>query len=301
MRPSGPMPWKPAMTACRPSPNLRIRPSVSIAVDAGGAVARVGAQRHLPALPAAGRDAHLLQGQRHQAGGDVLARGDHGVVLAGVVEERGLADPADELVGLAGHGGDDDGDVVAALDLALHLGGRVADAVEVGDAGAAEFHHQTGHGPRACDMRGTRPLIGWVGGVQAGESGGWRAPARGAGVSTLRRRTTSCRCARYVLDPAAHDIVARGVRQLPTGAQQSMPAFSPADPRCACAALEFRGSPASRTVAPYVAPHPRFRESGRHARAGPRGARDRLSARHFRWVRFGHRQLRDPHGGHELT
>ena len=31
MRPSGPMPWKPAITACSPSPNLRTRPSVSIA------------------------------------------------------------------------------------------------------------------------------------------------------------------------------------------------------------------------------------------------------------------------------
>ena len=31
IRPSGLMPWKPAITACSPSPNLRISPSVSIA------------------------------------------------------------------------------------------------------------------------------------------------------------------------------------------------------------------------------------------------------------------------------
>ena len=152
-------------------------------LDAGGAVARVGAERHLPALPAAGGDAHLLQGQRHQAGGDVLAGGDHGVVLAGVEEERGLADPADELVGLAGHGGDDDGDVVAALDLALDLGGRVADAVEVGDAGAAEFHHQTGHGPWPAVWVGRALLSGGSGGLQAAESG---SDGRG-GVQALKR------------------------------------------------------------------------------------------------------------------
>ena len=177
MRPSGPRPWKPAMTACRPSPNLRMRPSVSIADDAGGAVAQlVRSGTCQPCQLRAGTPISCRV-ERHEAGGDVLAGGDDGVVLAGVEEERGLADPADELVGLAGHGGDDDGDVVAALDLALHLGGGVADAVEVGDAGAAEFHHQTGHGPRPAVWGGTGPLIGWVGGVQAGEWGGggrWR-------------------------------------------------------------------------------------------------------------------------------
>ena len=90
-------------------------------LDAGRAMARVGAQRHLPALPAPRRHPHLLQRQRHQPGGDVLARCDHRVVLAGVVEQRGLAHPADQLVGLARHRRDDDRDVVAALDLALDL------------------------------------------------------------------------------------------------------------------------------------------------------------------------------------
>ena len=141
-------------------------------------MARVGAERHLPALPAARRHAHLLQRQRHQPGGDVLARGDHRVVLARVVEERGLAHPADQLVGLAGHGRDDDGHVVAALDLALDLGGGVADAVEVGDGGAAEFHHQTGHGPRPADGVGRALLSAGSGGFKRrnrgplGESGG---------------------------------------------------------------------------------------------------------------------------------
>ena len=64
----------------------------------------------------------------------------------GVVQRRGLAAPGDELVGLAGHGRDHDGDLVAGVDLALDVARDVADAVDVGDRRAAEFHHQPGHG-----------------------------------------------------------------------------------------------------------------------------------------------------------
>ncbi len=86
-------------------------------------------------------------------GGHLLAAGDDGVVFARIVEpapvrarRRGrLAHPADELVRPAGHGRDDDGDVIAALDLAPDLGGRVADSLKVGERGPAEFHHQARH------------------------------------------------------------------------------------------------------------------------------------------------------------
>ncbi len=37
--------------------------------------------------------------------------------------------PADQLVGLAGHGGNDDRDLVAGVDLAFDVAGDVADAV----------------------------------------------------------------------------------------------------------------------------------------------------------------------------
>ena len=57
----------------------------------------------------------------------------------------GFAAPGDQLVGLAGHGRDHDGDLVAGVDLALHVARDVADALDVGDRRAAEFHHQTGH------------------------------------------------------------------------------------------------------------------------------------------------------------
>ena len=76
------------------------------------------------------------------------------VVFAGVVQRRQVGAPLDQLVGHAGHGGDDDGDLVAAVDLALDALGDVADTVEVGDGGAAEFHHDAGHGrcwlPSCC-------------------------------------------------------------------------------------------------------------------------------------------------------
>ena len=51
----------------------------------------------------------------------------------------GLGAPGDEFVGLARHGRDHDGDVVAGLDLAFDVARGVADAVDVGDGRAAEF------------------------------------------------------------------------------------------------------------------------------------------------------------------
>jgi hypothetical protein len=98
------------------------------------------------ALPAARGHVHFLQGERHEARGYVLARADHRVIFAGVVEGGGLIDPADEFVGFAGHGGDDDDHVVAFGHLDANALGGAFDAVKVGDGCAAEFHHQNGHG-----------------------------------------------------------------------------------------------------------------------------------------------------------
>ena len=57
--------------------------------DARPAMARVGAERRLPAEDRARRHADRLQRQGQQAGGDLLARGDHGVVLGAVVLRAG--------------------------------------------------------------------------------------------------------------------------------------------------------------------------------------------------------------------
>ena len=79
------------------------------------------------------------------AGGDLLAGGDNRIVFAGIMQDRSLADPADQFVGLARHRRDDDDDVIAVLDLALDLPRRVLDAGKVGHRGAAEFHHENRH------------------------------------------------------------------------------------------------------------------------------------------------------------
>ena len=75
-----------------------------------------------------------------QAGGDKFARGDDRVIFGGVIERRGFLAPGDELVGLAGHGRDHNGDFMPGFDLAFDMARDVADAVHIGDAGAAEFH-----------------------------------------------------------------------------------------------------------------------------------------------------------------
>jgi hypothetical protein len=52
----------------------------------------------------------------------------------------GVIDPADQLVGLAGHGGHHHGDLVSGLDLALDVTRDIANAFDIGDRSAAEFH-----------------------------------------------------------------------------------------------------------------------------------------------------------------
>ena len=86
-----------------------------------------------------------LQRDREQAGGDLFAGGDHGVIFARVMHRRGFAAPCHQLVGLAGHCRDHHGDVMAGVDLALHMARDVADAVDIGDGCAAEFHHEAAH------------------------------------------------------------------------------------------------------------------------------------------------------------
>jgi hypothetical protein len=104
-----------------------------------------GADRNLPALPGAGLDADRLQRDRQQSGRDLLARGDHRVIFARVVHRGRLAAPLHQLIGLAGHRRHHDSDVMARVDLALDVAGDVADAVDIGDGRAAEFHHEAAH------------------------------------------------------------------------------------------------------------------------------------------------------------
>jgi hypothetical protein len=100
----------------------------------------------LPALPRACIDAHRFERHREQAGRDLFARGDDGIVLARIVQRRCLPAPFDELVGRARHGRYNHGNLVPRVHLALDVEGDVSDAVDIGDGRAAEFHNKTGHG-----------------------------------------------------------------------------------------------------------------------------------------------------------
>jgi hypothetical protein len=61
---------------------------------------------------------------------DLLAGGHDGVVFALVVYRVDLLAQVDQAVGLARHGRDHDGNLVAGLDFAFHLGGHVLHTVD---------------------------------------------------------------------------------------------------------------------------------------------------------------------------
>ena len=142
--------WADALEACdnrdlHAFGELRIDIVVRDLFDPGCRMRRGGFDRNLPALPAARRNIHLLQCQSHKARGHILARADDRIVFTRVIKRRGLVDPAHQLVGFARHGRDDDDDVIALCHLNAHAFGCAADAVQVRDRGAAEFHYQSGH------------------------------------------------------------------------------------------------------------------------------------------------------------
>lgn len=104
-----------------------------------------GPDRDLPALPGARLNAEALQRDRKQPGGDLLAGGHHGVIFARVMHRRGVAAPFHQLIGLAGHRRHHHGDVMAGIDLTLHMACDVADTIDIGDGCTAEFHHEAAH------------------------------------------------------------------------------------------------------------------------------------------------------------
>jgi hypothetical protein len=165
---------------------------------------RGGVDRHLPALPAARRhDTHFLQAQRHQPGGDILARGDHGVIFARIVTACEVClDPADQLVGLARHGADDDDHVIATLDLALTFFAAFS-IREVGHRGAAEFHHQKRH-PRP-PARSNR-LASYASAGSGASPGACQSSAFGASLSSRRRASPPPRLTRGAAPRAPRDI-----------------------------------------------------------------------------------------------
>src|SRR5262249_43554043 len=114
-------------------------------VDARLPMDVVGADRDLPAEPGTRIQPEILQCQRHEPGGHLLAGRDDDVILARIVQLAHLPRPIDELVGRAGHGRDEDGNFTAGLRLPLDAQGGVPDALKVGDRGPAEFLDDTRH------------------------------------------------------------------------------------------------------------------------------------------------------------
>ncbi len=105
----------------------------------------VGPDRHLPARIGPRLDAQFGKDDGHQAGGDLFAGSHHRIVFARVVHGRRFGAPADQLIGLARHGRNHDSNLVAGIDLALDVPGRLPNAVDIGDGRAAELHHNTRH------------------------------------------------------------------------------------------------------------------------------------------------------------
>ena len=99
-----------------------------------------------------------LQRDGEQAGRDLLARCDDGIVFAGIMKDARITTPLDQPVGGSRHRGNHHGDLVAGIDLALDVARHVVDALDVGDRGSAELHHQASHSatplpPRALPER----------------------------------------------------------------------------------------------------------------------------------------------------
>ncbi len=133
----------------------------SMRLYARRAMGVVGQDRDLPAEPGARRKADVLQRYGQEPGGHLLAGGDDGIIFALVVQSGGVLAPGDQLIGLARHGRDHDGDLVARLHLALHMERDIADALHIGDRGAAEFHHQTSHDRPRLETRARLGRAGW--------------------------------------------------------------------------------------------------------------------------------------------
>ena len=114
-------------------------------LNAGVAVHAVCPNGNLPAKPGPRIDAEILQRERHQAGGYLLARGDDDIILARIVQPAHPPRPFDELVGRPGHRGHDDGHFVAGIDFALHAACGIADPLDISNRGPAEFLDDTRH------------------------------------------------------------------------------------------------------------------------------------------------------------
>jgi hypothetical protein len=118
--------------------------------DLGLGVDAVGHDPRLAAGVAGGVHADLLQRHHDECGRLALAGRDEHVHLPPRSGAADLGREPDELVGLLAHRTDHGDDVTAVAVGARHVVRHLADALGVGDRGAAELLHDEGHGGDKC-------------------------------------------------------------------------------------------------------------------------------------------------------
>ena len=212
---------------------------------------------------------------------------------------RGVAAPFDQPVGGARHGRDHHRDLVAGIDLALDVARHVADALDVGDRGAAELHHQASHGEPS-------PSVAAHGAICGSAGAKWRvyitarSPAAATAAQYIRRQAvpqprtgqivaawpTTTRRSRPVPTPPSMPPRSPGSRGLPANG-----GTPPARWRC-CTSSTRSGSPISATrpagsfgrdaaaaALPRRTAHPRHRLRRRHPVRAAGAARRRRGGR----------------------
>ena len=96
---------------------------------------------------------HLLQRDREEPDGHLLAGGRDDIELARIGMRRQLLRQRDQPVGLAAHRRDDDDELVSLAMKARDPPGDIADAVDAADRGAAVFLDDQCHGVGARSRR----------------------------------------------------------------------------------------------------------------------------------------------------
>ena len=139
-------PWDPPTTGTRPRASAPVmRPGVIWVILASVWHESVRNPAWLPVNDAA-RHSQVAERHGHEGAGLALASGDQHVDLASRRVRSQIRGHAQELVGLAAHGRDDQNDHVATASTARHMVGHDPNSVGAGHRGATELLHDERHG-----------------------------------------------------------------------------------------------------------------------------------------------------------
>jgi hypothetical protein len=155
MLPWASTPWNPATITTVPASRVAAHVRIVDLEDAGLGVRIVGQHAHLSARVAAGIDADLVERNCQEADGHLLAGGGDHVELAARRIGRDLLGETEQAIGLAGHGGHHDDELVALLVKVGDATRDVPDAVGGADGRAAvlldDQRHVSPAGPSPRD------------------------------------------------------------------------------------------------------------------------------------------------------